>query len=322
VEFAYARGYSKWYANAGWATYERPFALWAEANGYLIDYATQHDLHGNPNLLDNYACVVMVGHDEYWSWEMRDAIDAYINAGGNFAHFGANFAWQIRYENEGTVQVCYKDEAEVHDPIAKITPERTTTTWDSPITNRPGAATMGLTCSFGVYAGVGGQVARGTGGFTVYRHNHWAFAGTGLGYGDVFGGSARIFGYEVDGLDYEVRKGLPFPTFLDGAPETVSILAMGLTSNREDVGEMRGATSYYGDSSAFLARLRYGKVDAEALDAASRGSGMIVTFERGKGQVFNAGSSEWVSGLKQREPFTEAITRNVLDRFLLAAGDD
>ncbi|MDA7963908.1 N,N-dimethylformamidase beta subunit family domain-containing protein, partial [Ruegeria sp.] len=50
MEWAYAYGYSKKYASAGWASYERHFARWAEAQGYRLDYATLHDLHEDPTL--------------------------------------------------------------------------------------------------------------------------------------------------------------------------------------------------------------------------------------------------------------------------------
>ena len=33
-------------------------------------------------------------------------------------------------------------------------------------------------------------------------------------------------------------------------------------------------------------------------------------------RFFNVGSCEWVNGLRLREPFTEKITPNVLDRFI------
>ena len=42
---------------------------------------------------------------------------------------------------------------------------------------------------------------------------------------------------------------------------------------------------------------------------------MMGAFTRGKGEVFNAGTAEWVNGLKRKEFYTEQITRNVLDRF-------
>jgi hypothetical protein len=112
MEWAYANGFSKKYASAGWATYERHFAGWAESQGFTVDVATQHDLHRDRTLLDGYACVVFVGHDEYWSWEMRDAIDAYVDGGGRVARFAGNFTWQIRIEAEGTQQIGYKADAE------------------------------------------------------------------------------------------------------------------------------------------------------------------------------------------------------------------
>ncbi len=43
---------------------------------------------------------------------------------------------------------------------------------------------------------------------------------------------------------------------------------------------------------------------------------MIVTFPRGKGEVFHAGSCEWVAGLLRRDPMVEMVTKNVLDRYL------
>ena len=43
---------------------------------------------------------------------------------------------------------------------------------------------------------------------------------------------------------------------------------------------------------------------------------MVVTFTRGKGMVFHAGSCEWVAGLKFKDYYTETITRNVLNRFI------
>lgn len=45
------------------------------------------------------------------------------------------------------------------------------------------------------------------------------------------------------------------------------------------------------------------------------GSGMVASFEKGKGEVFCAGTCEWVAGLIRRDDFTELITKNVLDRF-------
>jgi hypothetical protein len=43
---------------------------------------------------------------------------------------------------------------------------------------------------------------------------------------------------------------------------------------------------------------------------------MIVSMTRGQGEVFTAGSCEWVMGLARGDFSTEQVTRNVLNRFL------
>ena len=318
MEWAYANGFSKKYASAGWASYERHFVRWAEANDYRFDLATQHDLQFRPEILDRYRCVAIVGHDEYWSWEMRDAIDRYVEAGGRVARFAGNFFWQIRLEDEGRTQVCYKYRARDEDPLFHSEDRHLTTTlWESLEVARPGARTFGLNGTRGVYAGWGACCPRGSGGFTVYRPEHWVFEGTDLHYGDVFGGEARIFGYEVDGLDYVVRNGLPWPTHEDGAPEGIEILAMGLATLIEEDHGNPGGVLFIGDSDVrFVAEAIYGDAGPDAIDRLKRGSGMIAVMPRGTGTVFNAGTCEWVAGLTRRDPFVDRITRNVLDTFL------
>ena len=116
MEWAYATGHSKKYASSGWASYDSHFFRFAERAGYGVDLASQHDLHFSPEILDGYDCVVFVGHDEYWTWEMRDAVDAYVERGGHAARFAGNFMWQTRLEDEGRRQVCYKYRARAEDP--------------------------------------------------------------------------------------------------------------------------------------------------------------------------------------------------------------
>ncbi|SFQ13474.1 hypothetical protein SAMN03159463_05741 [Mesorhizobium sp. NFR06] len=317
MEWAYANGFSKKYASAGWATYERHFARWAEANGFVVDVATQHDLHAIPGLLDGYTCVALVGHDEYWSAEMRDNIEAYVDQGGHVARFAGNFTWQIRIEDDGTRQVCYKTQAEHADPVGNTDRAHLlTSAWDDAAVNRSGTQTFGIYGHGGIYAGWGGCVPRGSGGFTVYRPDHWAFAGTDLYYGDQLGAASKVFGYEVDGCDYTFRNGLPFATGSDGAPPEMEILAMNVATTFEADHGNAGSTFFMGgDDARSVAYQRLRRTDEEAIESVKRGSGMIVCFDRGKGQIFNAGSCEWVAGLIARDPFVEKLTRNVLERF-------
>lgn len=58
MEWAYAYGYSKKCASAGWASYERHFARWAEGEGYELDAIAQRDLHRDPDLLSRYAWAI------------------------------------------------------------------------------------------------------------------------------------------------------------------------------------------------------------------------------------------------------------------------
>ncbi len=317
MEWAYAYGYSKKYASAGWATYERHFAVWAEAAGYELDYATLHDLEANPDLLDGYRCAVFVGHDEYWSRPMRERVDAWVEGGGRTARFAGNFLWQIRLEDGGRTQVCYKYNAARTDPLRGTDQQHLlTTAWEAPEVNWPGAATFGVNGLRGVYAGLGKCAGQGSGGFTIYRPEHWAFEGAHLGYGDVLGATSRILGYEVDGLDHRIEQGLPFATGEDGADQAIEILGLALAANTEADHGVWGEQLYVGGAdTAWKAETLYGEVTPETLERAGRGNGMIVHWLRGKGEVFTAATCEWVMGLTRHDPQVEQITRNVLNRF-------
>ncbi len=315
MEWAYANGYCKKYASAGWASYERHFVRWAATAGFDVDIVSQYDLQLRPEVIEDYPCLVFIGHDEYWSWEMRDSVDAYVENGGRVARFAGNFMWQTRLEDAGRRQICYKSRAATEDPMRDTT--RITTSWELPQIGRPGAMTFGLNAIRGVYAGWGGCVAFGAGGFPIYRPQHWAFEGTGLGYGDVLGARSRVFAYEVDGLDYVIRDGLPYPSGAEQVPDDIEILALGLASNIEVARATAEDALFLGSEDCELhARILYGEVTPETVALAGRGSGMIASFKQGRGEVFHAGSVEWVAGLLRRDPQVERVTRNVLTRFL------
>jgi len=318
MHWAWNNGYSKKYASTGWASYEKPFLAWADQNGYCFDVITQQDLHFRPQLLQGYSCLVFVGHDEYWSWQMRDAIDEYIETGGNVARFAGNFMWQIRLQDQGQTQVCYKYLASENDPVRGSAEENLlTTSWEDPRVGRPGHSTFGLDASAGIYAGWGGLAANGAGGFTLYRPNHWAFDGCHLGYGDVLGRDCPIFGYEVDGLEYTIEDGLPYPVLSSSLPEDLEILGMGLARLNEDAfGYDQTELFVANTDAAFIANLRFANTSKESLESVNRGSGMMVSFTRGKGQVFHAGTTEWVAGLIYKDPNVERVTKNVLNKFI------
>jgi hypothetical protein len=317
IEWAALKGFSKYYASAGWATYERPFVRWLEGHGFSVDVYTQDDLHFSPEFLERYDCAAIVGHDEYWTREMRGAIECYTEAGGNVARFGGNFMWQIRIEDEGRTQTCYKYEARKKDPVVGTDDaDRMTGAWEDPLLNYPGAKTFGVNAFRGQYSGFGGSAPRNSRGFTVFKPEHWAFEGTGLGYADQFGDKAGIFGIEVDGLDYNFVDGLPVPTGIDGAPPQVEILAFGFATLSEHSLPEHAHALMLGDGDArFRSVILEGSTKPDVLARNSRGCGLVIWMNKGKGEVFTAGTCEWVAGLLHEDHATQAITRNVLQRF-------
>jgi hypothetical protein len=249
---------------------------------------------------------------------MRDAVDRYVDRGGRIARFAGNFMWQTRLERGGKAQVCYKYRARAEDPVYQSAdPSRTTGSWEAPETARPGASTFGLNATNGLYAGWGACAPRGVRGFPVYRPEHWAFAGTGLCYGDLLGAQGHAFGYEVDGLDYIIREGLPEPGEMSGAPAGLQILALGMSALKEERASVPLDDRFLSDDDAkYVAEIRLGSQSDAAVDRVKRGAGMIVHFARGSGEVFHAGSCEWVAALLRRDPMVERVTRNVLTRYL------
>ncbi|MCB0715828.1 MAG: DUF4082 domain-containing protein [Chitinophagaceae bacterium] len=96
---------------------EYPMIRWLERNGYNLSYATSIDVTRNANLLQNHKVYMSVGHDEYWSKEQRNNIEAARNNGKHLAFFcGNEVYWKTRWENsiDGTntpyrTLVCYKE---------------------------------------------------------------------------------------------------------------------------------------------------------------------------------------------------------------------
>ena len=314
LEWAFAYNYSRHYPDSGWETYDHPFVQWAETEGYRLDFLNQYDLHADPTCLEPYSVAIIVGHDEYWTWEMRDAVDNFVDGGGNIARFAGNFFWQTRMENDAKTQVCYKVAGD--DPQSKSDNKHlTTTSWDAEIVGRLCTETLGLTGFGGVYTRFGSASPRASGGLTVYRPEHWVFENTDLYYADQFGDApSYIASFEVDGLDYTFRNGLPYPTHKDGAPESLEILAMAPTagiyeSTRHDhlVNARQEDVEPVFENTAWAYEITEGDM--------AYGSAMMAVFNRGKGTVFNVGCCEWVSGLIHQDYFVEQITHNVLNRF-------
>jgi hypothetical protein len=259
----------------GW---EAPILQWLARSGHAVDYCSAYDLHGGLDLLDAYQLLVCIGHDEYWTAQMRDTTERFLAAGGNIAFFTGNTCWwQFRLEDDGRTFVCYRDAAE--DPLTGSDNAHVTVEWTSAPVNRPENSLTGT--SFRRGAGCWGNTAvMADVAWTTTFADHWVFEGTGLADGDMFGGGT--VGYETDAVEVVQDNGVPRITGRDGAPPSFVVLA------RADLSDWR----------------RWGQGGTAT---------MGVFRAAGGGTVFNAASTGWGNGLGTApDRIIDRITRNVL----------
>lgn len=311
---------------AGWPDWEHPFVAWAEREGYAIDVVTNADLEEHPALLadhagDGYRLLLSVGHDEYWSGPMRDTVEGFIARGGNAAFLSGNTSfWQVRLEDrtpEGPAasMVGYKgmfkrDPVYGTDRIGELT-----SMWSDHEIGRPENQMTGVSFSRGGYHRIGKVVARGAGGYTIHRPDHWLFDGAEVSYGDVLGAGATTVGYECDGCDFTYVDGLPVPTGLDGTPATFQILGTAPAAHFTRTTAMVPPGPNEPSELEFIAARLFGSRDPADAQRIAHGHAVLGTYTSpGGGTVVTSGSTDWAHGLAGRDPQVEQITRNLLDR--------
>ena len=164
-----------------------------EREGYDVRYITDVDTHARG--IGDARVFLSIGHDEYWSWQMRRALETARDRGVHLAFLGADVGyWKIRFEPDAAGSadrtiVAYRDAAAARDPIALDGDPRndrfvTGRFRDQPA-SRPEERLVGV-----MYAAdpVDGDIV-------VDAPRHWVFEGTGLKAGDALRG---LLGYEVD----------------------------------------------------------------------------------------------------------------------------
>ena len=273
------------------ANWELPFVAWCEKNGFALDYAANSDLELHPEILAGYKLVLSVGHDEYWSAPMRDALEAFIAKGGNVAFFSGNTCcWQVRSEDEGRALTCWKQNATVDPVWQEKDRSLLSSLWSHREVKRPENTMTGVGFLWGGYRKSHGQFMQEKAEYTVHRPEHWVFAGTGLKRGDVFGDKDTIVGYECDGCELEWREGLPFATTKDGTPKGFEVLAT-------------CPVSWHPDDAAWYDGWQPGRV----------GNCTMGVYTQG-GTVFTSASTDWAHGLRGGDKIVDRVTRNVLER--------
>jgi hypothetical protein len=184
--------------------WEYNMVRWLEREGYDVAYSTDIDTHNNTivgngkPMLEMHKAFLTVGHDEYWSWQMRQNVQAARDRGVNLGFFAANVCyWQIRFEPSlithqiNRTIVGYKESA-ILDPFARdrnlANDYLITTMWRNQPVNRPEDALIGMMYeTFQVNSDI---VVDATG-------PHWLLAGTQLDPTHHLR-LVGLLGYEVD----------------------------------------------------------------------------------------------------------------------------
>jgi N,N-dimethylformamidase len=75
---------------------------WLEAKGFKYDVITDHDLHvEGTSVLKPYRVILTGSHPEYWSGQMLDGMQAYLETGGRLMYLGGNgFYWVTALDPE------------------------------------------------------------------------------------------------------------------------------------------------------------------------------------------------------------------------------
>ncbi|MGB8344413.1 MAG: N,N-dimethylformamidase beta subunit family domain-containing protein [Ktedonobacteraceae bacterium] len=288
-QVSFDRPYAENFGAQNLLSWEYPMIRWLEKDGYNVSYVSEVDVQTNPKILLGHHGILIVGHSEYWSQQMRKNLQAAVNMGVNLAVFGANsIYWQIRYQSSSSsvpnrVITCYKSAA--LDPQSnKKKNAQVTVQFRQPPVNSPEQTLLGS--MYNSYFAQG----EGNYGFpwVVSDASSWVFAGTNLQNGDSIPG---IVGYEFDSNFPDAAQ----PATITGADQVSGV----------EVLSSSPVTDVYGNT--------------------SNANSTLYTAPSGA-RVFNAGTIEWSWGLdpwtlytippNAVNPAIQRITANILFNFL------
>ncbi len=207
---------------------------WLESQGYDVTYTDNMQVHTNGQSLLNHKVFLSVGHDEYWSKEMRDNVEAARSAKVNLGLFSANSCyWRVRFENStpasgqvrpNRVMACYKQDWAL-DPVAQQQgPSAATNKFRSAQNQRPENAL------FGVMYGSDTSNIYGGYNYVVTNSTDPYYANTGLKNGDQL---SLLVGYE---WDFIVNNGFTPAGLVTLSQSTVPPASV-LPTNDEPAGE-------------------------------------------------------------------------------------
>lgn len=243
AKVSFARPSTQNYGSDQVLVFELDALRWMERKGYNLSYMSSIDLHTNPASLLQHTAYIALGHDEYWSKEMRDGVEAARDAGVGMAFLEADDAyWQIRFEPSSAgvanqTLVSYKvstyNNDLSRDPYYGKDNSRVTSQWRDAVINRPENELIGVMFS---------DLTHQQNGFawTVDPNTHSSLlAYTKLVAGQSYG--CGLVGYEWDKV------------FDNGvSPAGLQVIGTTPTTNDSGQSDSSNTTSYIASSGAMV----------------------------------------------------------------------
>ena len=173
--------------SADFLDHELPLVALVEELGIDTAYATSVDLHEQPAIASATKAVLSLGHDEYCSAVMRQAVVDARENGVNLAFFGADAIYRhIRFEPDaaGTPDRVVVNYRNLFDPLRKSHTDDTTVEWRQ--SGQPEAALVGIQY----------LCAHVSASLVVAASDHGIWAGAHVHNGEAL---RRLVGNEADG---------------------------------------------------------------------------------------------------------------------------
>jgi hypothetical protein len=189
---SFDRPYALGYGGGDFVALELPMVSMMESLGLDVSYTTDVDVSERPSTLLQHRAFISLGHDEYWTLNMRTGVTAARDAGVNLVFLGANAAYRhIRLQSSSLgpdrEEVDYKD-PHVDPLLGKDNADVTPWAWRDWPNNDPESLLLGEMW----------QCNPVQADMVVTDPDAWLFAGTGLQNGSHIPG---VVGPEYDHFD-------------------------------------------------------------------------------------------------------------------------
>jgi N,N-dimethylformamidase len=187
---------------------------WMEREGFDHDVYSETQLHHGVLDLSAYRVLVLGPHPEYWTRRMYERVKKWVHdGGGRLVYLGGNgLNCEVELSADGRAMTCH------NGTIRGLWAEEIGAESRFALRVEPESKLLGV-----IFTPAGIMTAAP---YAVVDANHWAFAGTGLGAGDVFGEKSLHMRCPGGASGHETDK-----VSAASSPAGVRVLARGLNAD-------------------------------------------------------------------------------------------